>query len=302
VSSFTTLVSHILDLRARNLEGQLADMLGDAWEALKENANIAQHKRRRFSLFSRGTQEHDLFDAIASPDFAKAAVALGVGALEAPEGSTPSDQRKALLERVGVADKEIRKKLDELTKSNGKETLEKKYGDILNLLTAVGVDARGGLKQVEDWFDSVMANISEIYKQKVRLIVWPFALAVVLVFNVDSIAIAKAFWNNPDARDAVIAQVDVITQSSAETDQEQAEQEKTVDELLADLNKLQIPLMWFDQDGNYNFPQALDWEKALGLLITWVAAAQGSHFWYDQLRKLRPAVRTSSEPASTEGG
>ena len=67
-----------------------------------------------------------------------------------------------------------------------------------------------------------------------------------------------------------------------------------VESLVAGLEMADVPLLW--QDGVPNTAEA--WAlKALGLLITWAAIAQGSAFWYQILGKVR-SVATSPPPAS----
>jgi hypothetical protein len=113
-------------------------------------------------------------------------------------------------------------------------------------------------------------------------------LVVILITGVDSIEIVKALWQQPTVRAAVAARVDRLID-------EQSEDGATA--MLSELKQTQIPILWTKASIPRN---PLGWvSKLIGLFITWIAASQGSSFWYDLLRQTRSgqmgAVGTGSQ-------
>ena len=77
--------------------------------------------------------------------------------------------------------------------------------------------------------------------------------------------------------------------------------EKYVNKVVVDLGELDIPVTWLQAP----LPEdTAGWVlKVAGLVITTVAAAQGSSFWYDILKKINPksaAKATEKSEASSE--
>jgi hypothetical protein len=58
-------------------------------------------------------------------------------------------------------------------------------------------------EEVERWFDAHMERVSGWYKQEAKSVLVAFAVIVVVVFNLDSVAIARTLWTEPTVRDLV---------------------------------------------------------------------------------------------------
>jgi hypothetical protein len=139
--------------------------------------------------------------------------------------------------------------------------------------------------KVEEWYDDVMNNVSWLYTQHARRIAIICALAVAVFLDADSIAVANRLWAEPTIRAAAEAKATVYVDNAP--DPEQAD----VVTYVTQLEELELPILW-----SVAMPQtAPAWLlKVFGWIITWVAIAQGSSFWYDVLKRVRSVSSSSS--------
>jgi hypothetical protein len=173
-------------------------------------------------------------------------------------------------------------------------------GDINDIRRAIGKLPAGALKSsllgmvnksvasvsefrsnVEGWFDDAMASVSQVYKQNTKQIVLAVAFVLTFSLNVDAIAIVTSLWDAPTTRAIAAVRADEILQ--AEVPPEAQLQE--IPDLVQSLEVIGIPLFWRADYLPQNTEEGLT--KVAGLLITWIATAQGSPFWYDVLKRLR---------------
>ncbi|MEO6913507.1 MAG: hypothetical protein ABI182_05745 [Candidatus Baltobacteraceae bacterium] len=134
----------------------------------------------------------------------------------------------------------------------------------------VGIDAL---------FDAAMQRISGWYKRWSAVIVAIAGGVLVVIFNVDTLAIVKELAHNQ-------AQTQALSQAA---------QQLTSNMSLAQLLD-QIPQMSF----NWVFPPAGGWwMKIAGLLISWFAVMLGAPFWFDLLQRLVPVRLSGDKPAVT---
>lgn len=148
------------------------------------------------------------------------------------------------------------------------------------------------------WFEGLMNQASEMFAAMAKRYVVFFSLALTLLLGVDSIDLFRQLWATPDMR--AIASVKAqayIAQYGYDADTEP---------LLADLEQFTIQIGWSSALKNapsVETPGAFVrfWLlKALGLLLTTIAVAQGAPFWYDLLRKMTSVKSPSSNPARGE--
>ena len=134
---------------------------------------------------------------------------------------------------------------------------------------------------VKGWFNDAMEGVSQVYKQNTKQIVLGIAFVLTFALNVDSIAIVTSLWDAPTTRAIATARADEILQAEhpAET------QLKEIPQLVESLDVIGIPLFWRAEYMPQNTGEGMS--KVAGLLITWIATAQGSPFWYDVLKRLR---------------
>ena len=162
-------------------------------------------------------------------------------------------------------------------------------------LTALLVDAADDLERfrtnIERWFDDAMGRVSGYYTRKVHIWLVVYAIAVVLLLNIDSVTIARRLWADDVLRAAIVAVAD-------RPDQEMPE----VPAVLDQIKQLQLPLGWSSDDPLVATPDNVPkWLlKVLGLSISVLALSLGAPFWFDVLGKISRLRMTGPPPASSE--
>ena len=249
-------------LRARDLEEGLRDLLGDSGKfvELMQHPRIQNLQPKRLKFLGTEFTTYQV-DAIPASSFALTLLDV----LAPGEKSDP------------MAD--LRSAVESLPAGKAKESL-------LGMINSGVQTIEDTRSLIEGWYDDGMQNVSLMFTQHARRIVFIIAAVVTLLTGVDSVAIAQNLWEEPSRRAAVTAQADQFAQEQPEGD---------IQSFLAELEALDIPLLWdFDAlPGDVG-----GWaQKIAGLIITWVAISQGSSFWYDVLKKVRGDGGTATETA-----
>lgn len=142
------------------------------------------------------------------------------------------------------------------------------------LLSAIDT-AQGDLDRaqanIEAWYDSAMDRISGAYKRSTQWVILVIAIAVTVLMNVNTFAIANFLFLNEDARTALV--------KIAIEDPEGK----------ADLTKLGLPIGWEGREGGIGFDDIFGW------LLTAFAATLGAPFWFDVLNKVM-VIRSTVKP------
>lgn len=161
-------------------------------------------------------------------------------------------------------------------------------------------------RNVENWFDRTMERLSGHYKRRAQIFTLIVAFFITLFLNIDSLAIARMLWFNPTLRTALVRNVESTT-GQGQPDIEGT----TLQEALADLNSLQLPIGWsYISDGNlcknyigtyytrvsciypagynakYSWATRTALASFLGILLTTIAILPGAPFWFDMVSKL----------------
>jgi beta-lactamase superfamily II metal-dependent hydrolase len=203
----------------------------------------------------------------------------------------------------------LRAKLAEITDQGPRDSLELLLREARNDLTKF----REG---IERWFNDAMDRVSGWYKRRARILSLVVGLVVVVLFNADTLLIAKTLWSDDALRSAIVAQAEAATAegpapgAGGGTD-DLGEAFDEVTNSLQRVEELQLPLGWSFQDGDPRWVSghgALavtgSWlGKALGWLITAAAISLGAPFWFDLLSKLVP-IKTAGKVrgGSTDSG
>lgn len=201
---------------------------------------------------------------------------------------------------------EVKKGLSRLPDGLAKETL-----------MALLIDGEGQLDKfqtrVETWFDDAMDRVAGFYKQWAQYFALGFGLVAAVIFNVDSIEVAKTLWRDPVARAALVAGAQQQVRAglpATPTDEAAAKaQLKAIGE---QIEKLPLPIGWngwgpaeskqpgwrYEEDIN----RFLAWTKYLvatlaGWLITGLAVSLGAPFWFDILKLLVNVRAAGPKPA-----
>jgi hypothetical protein len=154
---------------------------------------------------------------------------------------------------------------------------------LLHALDTARGDLEQARKNLEDWFNDSMDRVSGWYKRSTQWIVFIIAIAVTVIGNVDSIALAKHFYRDEAARNAaVLSAQTIITKPNA----------PTKDEAGQVLEKLELPVGW----SKTSWPVGSEWfNRVLGWLLTAFAATLGAPFWFDVLNKVM-VIRSTVKP------
>jgi hypothetical protein len=173
----------------------------------------------------------------------------------------------------------------------------------------------------EIWFNESMERLSGWYKRKATLLAFLIGLALATILNVDSIGLARHLWKEPAVRGALAANASEFTIANA-TVPDAPQNGSVVDYFNEQFKDLDLPLGWifesvamtpdqtcrfipFGQNIVWGFrdnsvanenrcmkisnapANATEWNlKVLGILLSGFAAAQGSPFWFDILKKI----------------
>jgi len=130
---------------------------------------------------------------------------------------------------------------------------------------------------VAGWFDNAMERVSGAYKRRQLLISLLLSLLLAIMFNIDSIALFRTLWQQPQLAahiDAVPGMLDA----------------ETLRQLWA------LPIGWTV------FPPVLDTAFALqaaGWLITAATTLFGAPFWFDLLQRAVQLRGTGARPEET---
>jgi len=183
----------------------------------------------------------------------------------------------------GVAD--IAAEVDRLPSSNIKDVL-------VTAMTEASGDIDKLRAGVASWFDDSMDRMSGAYKRNLQLIAFLVGLAIAVVLNADTFAVARALWSDTDLRTAIGEQAQVVV-----TEGQDAQGKKKLDELLQTLKPLPIgwkEFAWFPEDGLWNIRWTI--LKLIGWAFTGLALSLGAPFWFDTLNKFMNIRGTGAKP------
>jgi len=194
----------------------------------------------------------------------------------------------------------LRAKLAEITDQVPRDSLQLLLREARNDLTKF----REG---IERWFNDAMDRLSGWYKLRARILSLVVGLIVVLLFNADTLLIARTLWSDDALRSAVVAQAEAATAEGSAPGEGGGTEDlgEALDEVTNSLQRveeLQLPLGWSFQVGDPRWVSGHgvlavtgSWlGKALGWLITAAAISLGAPFWFDLLSKLVP-IKTAGK-------
>ncbi len=139
-----------------------------------------------------------------------------------------------------------------------------------------------------------MDRVSNLYKSRMQTLSIVVALAVSVIFNADSFAIANGLWQEPTLRAAVAG---AATRTAAQSNQpvSAAQTNEQVQGVIASVSQLGLPIGWTA------LPSTLGaWvQKILGLALTTLAVSLGAPFWYDILKNLSSLRQQQTDSRQT---
>lgn len=218
---------------------------------------------------------------------------------------------------LGVINPDLRLALNSLLIGIDKDELGS--GDFLSLLQI----------NIETWFNDTMDRLSGWYKRKAQLTAFFIGAAAALLLNIDTIQITTQLWKEPALREAISANAEIIMQQyqqaypTGEGDPISALQ-TAQDQYIGlpvgwSLNVVQLNpeetcsfspgpgqvfgIIWNQECrrpfGATSSTNGLWWmfAKLVGIIMTGMASAQGSSFWFDIFMKIVNVRSAGIKPA-----
>lgn len=186
---------------------------------------------------------------------------------------------------------------------------------LLALAVGAGEDITTFRTSVEQWYDDHMARVSGWYKRHVRWISMGLAAVLVLLFNLNTLTIARSIYSDQALRGSVVTEA---TQASQCTGKTPADCLKDLRSELDQARTAGLPIgwgtvpdcvgqkcSWAEQEGlvrpHASAGQALG--DVLVLLVGWVlmviALTPGARFWFDVLGRLGTLRTSGPRPRTT---
>ncbi|MBV8970405.1 MAG: hypothetical protein JO331_15285 [Verrucomicrobia bacterium] len=210
-------------------------------------------------------------------------------------------------------------------------------GKLQTALTTLLQQTEGDLenfkKAVETWFDDAMDRVSGWYKRHTQWVQLILGVALIFVFNLDSVSIVRALSeDNSGLLKTVVAKAEKFVgqtpinsnppasaQPSPTPTSSPAPSPETLGDLRAELSALMLPIGWTSGPANFSAdnPDFRNWPGFQGIgkdphqwfdnwlhiiyhhffgwLLTVIAVSLGAPFWFDLLSKII-SIRSSGEP------
>lgn len=260
-STVQELISNLIDIRAKDLEGWMKDTFNkdDFGKKLLQHKLIdgLTAKGNRTSYIPSDTFVHALLDSINKSDQPYTIESLNSSILTS---NLPEDLKRRIMQSIAEAQGNI-----QLVR-----------------------------KDIETWFNQAMERVSGTYKKFAQKVILITSLLVVGFLNVDTINIIQYLYNHPEKSQALANHISEVVEKGelqipASADTVKATQEKIkkdiddLSKLKSELDNTKIPMGWEGQKSLEGFGII---SKIIGLLMTAFAAAIGAPFWFDLLNKL----------------
>jgi hypothetical protein len=185
------------------------------------------------------------------------------------------------------------------------------------LVMNAGDDVASFRTSVENWYDDHMDRVSGWYKRYVAKITMVAGTILVLLLNINTIAIGRTLYNDSVVRTAVSSVAAKATSCPAGQGQQaclvglQAQLSAAAQAGLP-IGWATVPgcaapkasCNWLDQRGIFSRHGGSGWQATLvliGFLITITALTPGARFWFDLLGRLGSLRATGPKPAPPAG-
>lgn len=175
-------------------------------------------------------------------------------------------------------------------------------------------------EKISRWYDESQERLLGSFKKRLQVWIFLIALALVGTTNADTFRLASYLYDNPETRDAIANQVEIILNDSSFISKVHSVDTAIIDslkgknqdviirkiekdltsleELNSDLLQTGLPLGW----GNEFIKPPNLWDivkKTGGLLLTVFAVSLGAPFWFDILNKIATLRSSGAKPRST---
>ena len=277
-------IAGLFAMRARFLERGIQNLLADPG-----GTGLAQefYDHPLMRSLTRRTGRLTRREGLRKPSYIPSRV-FSLVLLDLLGGRAPAGEKRGLpadSKGIGAALESIRRTNPELERCLGL------------LWQDAGVEVAAFRTAVERWFDDGMERVSGWYKKRAQLLSVLLGAAIAVGLNVDTLAVAKALWNDDTLRSAVVKQAEAVSQARPKTD---------VAAGVTTLEQLTLPIGWTwgrrEPEARSDYPQSIEDvprppAKAIGLLLTAAAISLGAPFWFDLLSKVARIRTSGARPA-----
>lgn len=204
--------------------------------------------------------------------------------------------------------------------------LDAHFPHLSNDIVSVDESVVQARTNIENWYNAVQERASGWYKRRAGIVSFVIGIILALGFNIDTVQIANQLWKAPTIRQALVAQATTTSGSALPTN--------TLSTLVKPqdyANSLAVPFgwstapvadsstqcgwtpgqnvhpgIWIQNQCNLivNLPAMNDlggwFAKLFGILITGLAAAQGSPFWFSVLNKIINMRGSGNSPTAAQ--
>lgn len=175
---------------------------------------------------------------------------------------------------------------------------------LLASIATASTDLSSLRDEIGKWFDTTMDRLSGDYKRDMKRLSLIVGLIVAIVFNADSISVAKALWADETLRAQLVNAAQTTVQNA--NAQDKCEQTNPGEATKCLLGKLQgqeqqlrpFPIGWGSPAAGTS-----GWSlifKPIGWVWTALALSLGAPFWFDLLQKIMNIRGTGPKPETTE--
>ena len=295
-------------------EGEtLREKLHKSIEKLAQEFNIDEQDIDSISMCVRQTLDEIDFAPLVK--YIKGLVGSSTQGLDALQSLNPSlhkSLQQLYSDLVGVANN------TQLT-----DTIREQFANATLSAGKIEYNLQAMRLNSETWFNESMDRLGGWYKRKATLLAFLIGLVFAAALNVDSIALAQHLWREPAVRDAMVANATEFANKNSKIPTvtiENGEIDSAVEYFNAQFKDLNIPLGWDTKPVTLAANQTcriipigenIVWgltdnttagqcnqivnvpanfagwlTKVIGIIFSAAAAAQGSPFWFDILKKL----------------
>lgn len=149
-------------------------------------------------------------------------------------------------------------------------------------------DADGDMQRfklsLEQWYNNTMERASGWYKKNTQIFIFFFGIALTLVFDLDTIQIAKKLSHDEQARNALVKMAQDLKPNSAG--------EIPVEDLIKKSDEIRLSVLEIPEKNTGSLA---------GYILTILALSLGAPFWFDLLNKF-VKLRSGIKPVEQDSG
>jgi hypothetical protein len=175
-------------------------------------------------------------------------------------------------------------------------------------MLTLATDAEGDLKKfqanLEGWYNAAMDRASGWYKKYTQTILLAIGMVLAMLFNVDSVRVARTLWSDRDVRQAMVNASGDYTKAPTGPSGDLETKLLTTAQNFKDVTaSALLPVGWkhaFAENGCFFWRHKKDailltLNLFPGWLVTALAVSLGAPFWFDTLNKFM-VVRSTIKP------